>query len=405
MIKALNRFLSAVLLVSLVFLLFSCGGRETVKNGIDISNEKAVFSKETEEKSKAVFYSVLEGAYIAGGVPSVPPKKAEELRALAEDIWEITVAYDISEAQYNEIISAVEKNKEIFVALFTDSSPGVDVFKSVYHSLTSGGGADYAGHTLYDLLLFGMQYKYDRQMERYNKYGYAYLLEEAEEIERQKALLTSEIGPKNFSRATKIFAMGAELFFGGAFEGTAASGFSDREVLVILQRIDIKSLDVSEQGYEFLLSLCVADTVDENSSIADRILHAAGENSDIERLASSLDDVLELFVAAQSSLTDTDAELLKSSEYSALISSVFAKFSDAEWTVFERICATELRYADYENLLLEIYGEDFESYCNSIDAVYTLDELRAEAGKDGFLEKMEGYLAGISPALSYRTFK
>ena len=105
-----------------------------------------------------MFYSVLEGAYIAGGVPSVPPKKAEELRALAEDIWEITVAYDISEAQYNEIISAVEKNKEIFVALFTDSSPGVDVFKSVYRSLTSGGGADYAGHTLYDLLLCLFQY-------------------------------------------------------------------------------------------------------------------------------------------------------------------------------------------------------------------------------------------------------
>ena len=79
MAKVFNRFLSAVLLVSSLFLLFSCGGEEIVKNGIDISDEKPIFSTKTEEKSKEVFYSLFEGVYIAGGVPSVPPAKAEEL--------------------------------------------------------------------------------------------------------------------------------------------------------------------------------------------------------------------------------------------------------------------------------------------------------------------------------------
>lgn len=405
MAKAFNRFLSAVLLVSSLFLLFSCGGEEIVKNGIDISDESPVFSEETEAKAKAVLYSILEGGYIAGGVPSVPPKKAEELRALTEDIWKITTEHGISESQYNKIILEAEKNKESFVELFTNESPGVEVFRSVYHSLTSGGGADYAGRTLYNLLLFGMDYKYERQMERYDKYGYLYLLEEAEEIKRQKTLLESEIGTSNFSLAVRISVMGAELFLGGAFDGTAAESFSDREVLVILQRVDIKSLDISQEGYNFLLSLCVGDAPGEESGLADRILYAAKENADLDRVASVLDDFLELLAAVQSALTDTDANLLKNSEYSRLASSVFGKFSDDEWAAFERILALELSYGYYESLFLENYGEDFENYCNTVEKVNSLSELRSSINDNDFIEKLEGYIAGISPALSYRIFK
>ena len=405
MARNFSRFLSAVLFVSLVFLLFSCSGREIVKDGIDISNEKIAFSKETEEKSKDVFYSILEGAHIAGGVPSIPPKKAEELRSLAEDIWKITVDYEISEAQYSKIISETEKNKESFIALFTDSNPSLDAFKSVYRSLSSGGSPDYAGHTLYNLLLFGMNYKYGKQMERYEKYGYLYLLEEAETIKEQKNLLESEIGAENFSAATRISVMGAELFFGGAFEGAAVESFSDREIVTILKRVDIESLSISSKGYKFFFSLCVGDAVDGESTFAEKILYTANKNSDLDRLAAVANDFLKLVIAAQSALVDSDARFLKNAEYSALISSVFAKFSDAEWTTFASICETELDYNSYESIFLEEYGADFADYCNSVGEAYTLSELRTSIGNDDFLEKMEGYLAGISPVLSYRIFK
>ena len=404
MAKAYNRFLSAILLVSSVFLLFSCGGRENLQDGIEISDEKPNFSAETEMKSKEVFYSILEGVYIESGVLSVPPKKVEELRALSEDIWNITAGYPVSEARYNKIIADVEKNRDSFILLFSKKSLGVDVFRTVYHSLTAGG-PDYTGYAFYNLLLFSMDYKYEKQMERYEKYGYLYLLEEAEEFNGQRSLLKSEIGLDNFSLAARIFIMGAELFFGGAFDGGAAEGFSSREVLTIIKRIDVDALDVSAEGYKFLLSLFVGDEPDADSGVADRILYSAEENGDLDKLSSVCGDFVKLLSLVQGKLTDADAEYLKNSRSVELIRSALSKFGDEEWAIFDRIFTIELNYSHYESIFLDIYGEDFEAYRNGVDRSVSLSELKASVGEGDFLNKMEGYFAGISPVLTYRIFK
>ena len=391
-------------MISFVFLLFSCGGGGIAQSGLNISDKKPIFSEQTEAKSKEVFYSILEGAYVSGGMPNVPEAKAKELRLLAEKVWEITTDCCISEAQYSRIIEEILKNKEKFVSLLSGANQGVDALKSVYYSLTSGGGPDYAGHVLYNLLVFGMDYKYTQQMERYDKYGYSYLLEEAQAIQEKRQRLTTQIGQYNFSLAARIAIMASELFFGGAFGG-AAESFSNREILIILKRIDIHSFKIDNEGYEFLLSLSVPDVIDGQSSLAERILYTANQNRDLEKIASVMEDFRMLLLSAQENLSDKDAELLRNGELSELVYSVFTGFEDDEWESFEKITGLALGYGEYEALFAETYGEDFENYSAMQINSVALSELRDSTEKEEFLEKLEGYLAGISPVLSYRIFK
>ena len=113
----LNKFGAAVLLFCTLFLLFSCGGGEAVKSGIDISDVKPDFSESTEKRSKEFFNFLIKEVYLSGGMPSVPPQKEKEIRELADRIWEITTDYQISEAQYNRIIDELIKNQRKFICI------------------------------------------------------------------------------------------------------------------------------------------------------------------------------------------------------------------------------------------------------------------------------------------------
>ena len=71
MARLFDKLRLTALLLCAVFLLFSCGGGGIVKTGIDITDEKPTYSEQTEMISKELFYSLLEGAYISGGMPSI----------------------------------------------------------------------------------------------------------------------------------------------------------------------------------------------------------------------------------------------------------------------------------------------------------------------------------------------
>ncbi|MBE6644807.1 MAG: hypothetical protein E7612_05445 [Ruminococcaceae bacterium] len=402
MIRPYDKLRLTALFLCAFFLLFSCGGK-TVKTGIDITDTKPVFSEETERKSKELFYTLLEGAYISGGMPNVTEQKAEEFREYAEQIWVATTDYHISEARYKCIIGEVSENKDKFISLLSGAAQDKDALREVYYSLTAGG-SDYAGYTLYNLILLGMEISYSQSMERYEKYGYGYLLDEAERISEMRRVLLEQIGANNFSSVVRLGITASELFFGGAFDGTGAVDFSSREILVILQRVDVESINISENGYRFLLSLLTPDSSAEGLSLSERILVRADENGDLDKFAALADDFLKLVISVQAELTDADAEMLKNEKMSELVLSIFSKFEDGDWQIFEEIFSTDISYGDYEAVFLEEYGEDFENYSSSSFEV-TLDELKASVGSDKFITELEGYLGGVSPVLSYRLFK
>ena len=402
--NVMNKFGAAVLIFCTVFLLFSCGGDQIVKNGIQLTDEKTVFSEETEKKSKDLFFSLLEGAYL-GESAVIPPAKAKELGEISGRIWEITTDYAISESKYLTVIDGISKNKDSFTSIISGKDRGIEVFKKAYASLAAGGSTEYAGYTLYHLLSFSLEYRYNQKMERYEKYGYSYLYDEACEIKGQLDSLQKEIGEKNFSLAVGVGIMASELFFGGAFGDGASEMFSDTEILIMLRRVEIEALDVGKDGYEFLLELAVPDSVDENSAAADRILYCAALNSDVKKLAAATKIIESLAVSAQKNLSAEDAGLIREGRFKELLQRIFSKFGDGEWEAFSEMTSADFNYDGYEGIFREIYGEDFEIYCSSLPQSVTADELRASVGGDDFTEKLEGYLAGKSPVLTYRIFK
>ena len=404
MTKYNNKLRLSALFLCAIFLLFSCGGGEIVKTGIDISDTKPDFSEETENKSKKLFYSLLEGAYISGGMPTVTEQKEKEFLEFAEQIWAATTDYYISEAQYKCIIEEVSANKDKFISLLSGAMQDKSALRDVYYSLTVGGGSDYAGHTLYNLLLLVMDRSYSQKIERYEKYGYEYLFDEAEQILEKRQMLSEQIGVGNFSSVVRLGIMASELFFGGAFDGLGSVNFSNREILIILQRTDLRHINISKEGYRFLFSLFVPDSSDGNDSLPDRILLCADGNGDLDKIASIADGFLELIMSVQTRLSDTDAELLKNKRVSELVESIFQSFEESDWQCFRQILSTDIAYRDYEALFAAEYGEDFENYASSGFEV-TLNELKASVGSDEFITKLEGYLGGVSPVLSYRLFK
>ena len=112
-----------------------------------------------------------------------------------------------------------------------------------------------------------------------------------------------------------------------------------------------------------------------------------------------------LLLSARGGLTDGDIALLRGGDNEQTLRNVFSRFGSEEWELFSTLSSLELKYGEYEQIFAEAYGEDFEGYVDSLTDTVSLSELKASVGEADFLKKMEGYLAGISPALSYRIFK
>jgi hypothetical protein len=397
----IKKITAVILLICLCVLLFSCGGNR--KNGIEILDTDAPFSAQTETAAKETFYSILKGAYSKGGAGNISSSKDLELRTLSEKIYAISSEQGISERQYKELLYDIEQNEESFISVFTGG--GQDAYRTVYRTLALSANANYAGRTLYRLIIFALDYEYEAEMERYEKYGYSYLLTEANAIKEKRDKLSETIGEDNFSAVARIGITASELFFGGAFDGGILSGFSSREILVLLRRIDIDGISLDTEGYEFLISLAVPQSNDAESEISDRILYTAKENSHIASAAKSAEEFMNLLLLLQSSLTEADAALIKNAQWEALITSLFSHLDDEGWQSFERAVSGGVDFSPYETLFSEHYGQDFADYSDMGWESFDIDTLRTSVGEADFLEKLEGYLAGISPVLSYRLFK
>ena len=91
---------------------------------------------------------------------------------------------------------------------------------------------------------------------------------------------------------------------------------------------------------------------------------------------------------------------MRQGEYEAAMAAALFRFTDAWWESIYRIEAVELHAADYHALALEIYGDAYAEYAESLSPM-TVAELRAGISEETFYESLERFIFGICPALSY----
>lgn len=405
-LKYINRGLAVFLCAAFTLPLFSCVQKPpTVQNGVIVTPSVILpYSVETNEYAEGVIFDMLERYFQKTVTSNLPEASIQTLKTQAKNIQKITADTLLTEEQYLECIRFLEENSERYVDALarvekgTSEEEDFDVLKHAYTNLASKMGSGILGAILYELCLYRYDYEYEKAMERFEKYGYAYLKADAEAFAADKATLQEEVGEENFISVMQMACFLSDLFFGGAFEAGQVASFSDHEILALLQEPSFDSVTVSSEGWELLLEYFASFAPTE--SYAGKLFVKASENGDFAHLSMQMGEMLKLLSAVQDNLTVEQASLLRQNEREKVLSSVFAGFGDAEWSLFETLTATELKKADYETIAGEVYGEAFEAYRKAV-TVSSLSELKATAGTDGFSKALEGYLAGISPAFSY----
>jgi hypothetical protein len=188
----------------------------------------------------------------------------------------------------------------------------------------------------------------------------------------------------------------ASLWCGEGLAEENVSRFTDEELLTFIKKIDL-SLELSDEGWGIVLRHLAPQI---SSGKAADFVDAALKNGDAEEITAVMNSFSRLLSSVQHSLTIDSIKHLRNGEEEQLVSRIFQLFEDDEWQLFAEITSVSLNSSDYEKFCGENYGDDFKNYKNGL-ATVTLDELKDSVGKDNFYESLEGYVGGISPALSY----
>ena len=303
----------------------------------------------------------------------------------------------MSEAQYVDLIACVEENTDVILSCLSEPTADMAQIKALYRALSAPTDADYVGDTVYHILSYAYDYKYRECMERYEAYGYAFLLEDAERFLAEKTVLEVEVGKEGFADATKSFFFFAELFESGIAEAGMLDSFTDEELLVLLKNIDLGMQGITPAGDELLLSYIPSSAEGDYFS---RLLHAAKENGDTALWASKMGDALRLFSLCLEKTAAEDCRYVREGDAVGLIGSVMEKFDGEDWALFAAVTAVELHNADYDKIAAEMFGEAYTAYIADVE-VCTLERLRQSAGGEDFAKALKGYVAGICPALVY----
>jgi hypothetical protein len=277
------------------------------------------------------------------------------------------------------------------------SEDAVDVIGSVFFDLTDRVGAEYFGAVAYGAAVM----EYERKIEEHTAKGTSVGRVKAKELTAKMNVFKEEIGKKNCSELLRLGFFLRGFFVDGRLNPDAADRFSDEELLIFIKKIDIGGISAGKAGLELLLDYYADSLILKNeTSYVEELLYEANYNGDAGRIFSDFEDLLILLNKVVKSLDKDDVGLMRQGEYKELIRSVFLKFDEESWEIFEKLTSVEIEKAKYEKIAFDFFGEDFSEYCSE-DRTVSLSEVRLSINEENFYNKLEGYIYGISPAFSY----
>lgn len=394
--KIHRNLLVYILLALTVFSLFSCRIEENDgHNGIIISPE-AEYSEETLTRAEKAIYTLLEHYAKRTATAELPPATLERIARVSGELARAIAEVPLSEELFLKLLDTFDVYGVDALNEMLDGTAEGENLKALYLEICSVAGQDYVGRSLYRIMTYALDYQYQKRISEYEKYGFQYLLDEANIISEDKEILTLEVGEENFVSFVRGAVSVSGLWLGGGFDTAEGANFTDEEILTFVSKIDL-SLELSDRGWSVLLSrLSPLISMGDKKPFVD----AALENGDVEKLASVMNSFTRLLSSVQSSLGVEEVRMLRAGERDELLSRVFGIFGDEEWALFESVTSIEVASEEYEHLCTEKYGVDFLEYKNSLNTV-TLEELRRSVGGEKFYESLESYIGSISPALSY----
>lgn len=395
--KAYHKITASFLLACIALLsLVGCDQpREDVQSGIIISDD-GEYSPAALERAEEVIYGLLLHYTEKTVKPELTEATIEKLRRISGEVCSAIATVPLAEERFLELLCVLETSgKEVISELTSEGERGGKL-EELYSEICSLVGYDYVGRVLYRILEYSLDYRYEKRMSEYQKYGFLYLLEEARSAKEDKKILVQEIGEDSFLKFVRGAVSISGLWLGGGFDSEKSAKFSDEEILIFISKIDF-SLELSDAAWQVLLSRGAQFLFSGDGA---GFFGAAMKNGDLDKFACTMNAVSRLVSSIQTSLTTDDVSLLRSGEREKLMESVFSRFSEAEWADFASLTSVDVVREDYERICFEKYGSEYEIYADSLSPI-TISELREAVLRENFYESLERYIGGISPAFSY----
>lgn len=399
-----KRILGILLSIALVLPLSACriNDPQLQTNGIQIE-EDAPYTAEVLERAEQTIFSLVLYTYRNAVVDKIPEKVEKRLLDYARRIRDITASHPISKEQYLWAIQLLEQQGEGAInealSLRKGKSTDCQTMRELYLGLSSVFGADHVASMLYDCCLLIYDVRYERIIERMNTYQHPWYQEEALALTAEKAVFTNSIGREDFSALVQLSTAAAELMSITAEE--IPNAFSNAEVLEIIRHLEISKIDIDKDGWKLLLSRI---SIKEGSSYHAALSDAFTKSGDIDRVADVMNDTLGLLVGVMDRLTSQDIGLLREGKRDALIASVFSRFEDKDWQIFEAVTSVPLSNEQYSALATEEYGKEYSTFLADIQPI-NVQALRAGVDSPQFCSHLFDYFAAICPAISYEVIE
>lgn len=405
--KIAIKILSLAMLF-LIALPLACGctSDSEMKSNIEITPKKESYTYDEEAISyaKNAIYTCLYN-YEALNSTKISEKDIAKMKSKAEKIQKSLPA-TISQKDYKSLFYTISQNSKDIASGFDmingdDIQGGFEKLKASYLAINKVVDEKYIGEIAYNIILATLDEKHQAQMDAYQKYGYEYMLEKANEYLEMKSTVQNDIGKNNISRIIRYFFFFGDLYYGTAFEGETLKSFTDEEALIFIKSLDLRSLTISEKGYLLIYSVYGESVVgDMKKTFFDKVMFEAYRNGDNEKMAIATKEFVLLIAEAQNSLTLEDISILRNGEGNKFIYKLIEGLDDDGWSRFDRICKQEINKDEYVKIAKEYYGSDFEEYLQSMQGA-SIDELKQACGTDSFNQTLKEYIFGICPAFSY----
>ena len=237
--------------------------------------------------------------------------------------------------------------------------------------------------------------RYEKAVERLEEYQYPWYQEDVDTAEAERAAFAAGVGKESFSTLLRFSTAIAELL--AVAPESLPQMFSDAEILDMVRRLDVSKIDISQEGWELLLSK--TPTLKENPYF-EGLMQVFKEGDDISHVAAVMNDAVALLSSVLGDLTSEDLANLRAGEWESLVRAVFSRFDDEDWELFASVTSVSLANEQYSALAESEYGEAYSEYLLSIEQV-DLETLRSSIDGESFCQNLFCYLAAICPAISY----
>ncbi len=407
--KKLKKVIATFLSCAFVACAFSaCNNAEIppVKSGIEVVDDTdRTYSQTSRERAKTILYNGIEQVFIlATNKTELSQSEKESALKHAVKIESVVVSKNLSQSAYKEFFGDLEQNQDEYVGAIIKFRKGeqnqetLQTIKKALTSFTATMGAETTGSILYDLAVYSFEQEREKALLDYEKYGYAYLLENADTALKNKQTLVDDIKEENFISLVKLSFFLGELFFGGGMDSSILSSFSDQEILLLLNNPDFSNISIGKDGWKLILNGVYGSL--EVKSYHKALKRKADENGNLDKFCEKLNLVIDLVCAIQNDLTESDVQFIRKGEKEKLITSCFKNFSEEEWAKFQALTSVQIANSDYDDIALSYFGREYQTFKEQISSVSFI-ELRGAVEGENFMDKLINYLTGLCPAFYY----